>query len=125
MELINNRITTLKTQNSNNHAIGIWTLKANFIKNSLIHDQSIVTPFGKANWNVALFARTFTLGIDPDGVSRKNDFYNIHGITDHLIINQRSPYFQENLKFIRKIIFWKVYPGTLSQTKIPKKMDST
>lgn len=49
MELINNRITTLKTQNSNNHAIGIWTLKANFIKNSLIHDQSIVTPFGKAN----------------------------------------------------------------------------
>ena len=49
MELINNRITTLKTQNSNNHAIEIWTLKANFIKNSLIHDQSIVIPFGKAN----------------------------------------------------------------------------
>ena len=38
------------------------------------------------------------LGIDPDGVSKNNDNYNMHGVNDKLIINQHTEYFPNHFK---------------------------
>ena len=85
MQPMNNRITTLKTQNSTNHPTGTSSLKTAFIKNSVqhIYDQFVVTTTDKANENVAFICKHFYtevlikyLDIDPNGVSTNNDNIN-------------------------------------------------
>ena len=79
MELIYERIISLRTHNSNNHSTGTSVLKITaIITNSLkqIHDQLVVTPIDKASGNVASICKHFYIevlgedfGIDLDGAS--------------------------------------------------------
>ena len=79
MELIYERIISLRTHNSNNHSTGTSALKTTaIITSSLkqIHDQFVVTPIDKANGNVAFICKHFykevlgeDFGIDLDGAS--------------------------------------------------------
>ena len=79
MELMYERIISLRTHDSNNHSTGTSVLKTTaIITNSLeqIHDQFVVTPIDKATGNVAFICKHFYIealgedfGIDLDGVS--------------------------------------------------------
>ena len=96
-ELVDNRVTTVKTRKNNNHPTGISSQNTTFIKNSLqhIYDQFVV-PFGKANGNVAFICKGFLievlvkeLGIDSCGVNNRGT-YNMCDINDQVIINEHS-----------------------------------
>ena len=66
MELVNNRIITLKTQNSDNHLTLTSSFKKASFKNSiqLIHDQLVVPPIDKANGRVAFICKHFYIEVN-------------------------------------------------------------
>ena len=61
IELMDNRIITLKRHNSNNNPTGTSSIKTTFIKNSLqhIHDQVVVASIDKDNRYVAFICKCF------------------------------------------------------------------
>ena len=102
-----NRITLPKAQNTKNHPTETFLLKGTFLRNNLqhIHDQFAVSPIDKDNGNAAFICKRFymrvlikELGIGLGGTSSNNDNCNMHGIDDHLSINQHSKCLQKKFK---------------------------
>lgn len=78
-ELLDNRITTLKTQKSNDNSF--LPKNNSYLKNSLekTHEQFVVAPIDKANGIVAFICKRFytevlmkEVGIDLDDVLNKS-----------------------------------------------------
>ena len=134
MELIDNKIITLKTHNSNHHPTDTSSLKTTAVKNSIqqIPDQFVVTPVDKANGNVAfIFKRFFIevllkeLRMNPYGISNKSDTYDMGDINDQLLISQLPEYLQKQfkLKDSQDSQVCRLFTGSPNCTKIPPLID--